>query len=100
MGDRAPEAGRRAPCGTSVPQDHVQRGLATILAGWPMDRVPIERIGAVRNLCAVVPGRRDREADLEGGGNRAVVATGRYRPFVPWGKRHADGGRDHVVAGV
>ena len=90
-----------------VPEDAVQRGVGRVLAGWPVGGLPIERIGADRNLrAAVCPalaadavrGPRTDRGPVEGvhGGRRLPrLAARRQRTVLPQPGGHDDGGDDH-----
>ncbi len=91
-------------------QTDVSRGLWRVLAGRPLGRLPLERIGAARGLRATVCRARShgnrrgsgwrRAASVDGGRHLSRMATGRPGAVLPESGRRDDGGVDHRHRGA
>ena len=85
----APAGWRQKALG--FPSHRVQGTVGPVLARWSVDRVPIRRIGPVRDLHASVswPGRQVEGLDI--GRHSSPVESGWQGALLPCAGRHADG---------
>ncbi len=66
---------------------------AVLLAGWPLPRLPVERVRAPGDLRAVFPGPRRKVAGLLGGRKSASLARRRQGAVLSLAGSKAHGGR-------
>src|SRR5262249_16823677 len=81
------------------PEDSLWGTLWTVLPRWQVDRIPVERIGPVRDLRPAVSGTGQEVSDLQQRRRTSALEQERWRNLLRVVGQQADGDASEVVVG-